>query len=491
MKKRTKIVATLGPASESKEILKEMIKNGMNVARINFSHSDHEYNGKLIQTMQELREEMQVPVGIMADFQGPRIRTIVEKDLEIKKGEIVLVYDSSLVSKFEIRNSKFEANSNAQIQNFKTIKLDQDGIVESLNIGDAILIEDGKIKLKVIKKEKGFAEAEVEEGGIVKNHKGVNLPDTAMDLPAITKKDEEDLKFALKKNIDFVAMSFVGKAEDILQMKDKIKEYSLEQKEFPWIVAKIERKEAIKNLEEIIKVADAIMVARGDLGIEMPESEVAILQKEIVVKSLQHAKPVIVATQMLDSMIENPIPTRAEVSDVTNAVVDHADAVMLSGETSSGRYPIEVIKTMAEIIKKTEDSPFDDLKHGFLKDDLSSVSSAVAKSAHDLAKNSGASAIIVASLSGFTARMIVRHRPQQNVLVITNSKKTFQQLSLIWGTESFILSDCTSLDELISLSIQVLKEKKVIDSGDRAVIVTGRPHVKKEHMSLVKIEEVK
>ena len=233
------------------------------------------------------------------------------------------------------------------------------------------------------------------------------------------------------------------------------------------------------------------MVARGDLGIEMPQADIPILQKEICAKCLRAGKPVIVATQMLDSMIRNPRPTRAEVTDVSNAVIDHADALMLSGETASGKYPVEAVQTMSQIIRRTEKSPFDDLGHGFLGDQKESVSAAVAQSAHELLKDSGAKAIVVASISGFTARMITRHRPEQKIFVMTNNEKTHNQLALVWGVNSFVLPDCKDLDELIDKSIETIKKNKLLKKKDKVVIVAGRPHVKKEHMSLVKVEEIK
>jgi pyruvate kinase len=291
--------------------------------------------------------------------------------------------------------------------------------------------------------------------------------------------------------VDFIAMSFVSNGKDIVDLRKRIKDILKSSKNLPQIVAKIERKEAIKNFSSILKETDVVMVARGDLGIEMKESRVAVLQKEIVGKCLRGGKPVIVATQMLNSMIENPRPTRAEVSDVSNAVVDHVDAVMLSGETASGKYPVETINTMQDIIENTEKSPFDDLVHGFLDDSKSSISAAIANSAHNLAKDSGAKAIVVASMTGFAARMIARHRPDQKLFVMTNNRKTHYQLTLLWGTESFILPDCKTLDGLISKSIDVLKEHDLLENKDRIVIVAGQPHVRKEHMSLVKVEEIK
>jgi len=238
-------------------------------------------------------------------------------------------------------------------------------------------------------------------------------------------------------------------------------------------------------------VAGAIMVARGDLGIEMPQEDLPIFQKEMVAKALRAGKPAIVATQMLDSMIRNPRPTRAEVTDVSNAVIDHADALMLSGETASGKYPVEAIRVMRKIIEKTEESPFDDLEHGFLGDEKMSLSAAVAQSAHELVKDSGARAIAVASISGFTARMIARHRPEQRLFVMTNSEKTHNQLTLVWGAENFVLPDCKDLDELIDKSIATLVKNKMLRRKDKVVIVTGRPHMKRERMSLVKVEEIR
>ncbi len=476
--KRTKIVATIGPASSSKNILKKMIENGMNVARINFSHGTYESNGDLIKNIRELSEKMNIPVGIMADLQGPRIRTLADDDVKIKKGETVMISDMSVKNRLPVVK-------------YQMFKLDSPGIIKAVIPGNNILVEDGLMRFKVTQKLKDYLLAEAVEGGIVKNHKGVNIPDADLKIEAVTKKDEQDLKFALKSGVDFVALSFVSNSHEIISIKKKIKKILGRDNDLPQIVAKIERKEAIKNIGEIISATDVLMVARGDLGIEMDESRVVIYQKELISRCLKSGKPVIVATQMLNSMIENPRPTRAEVSDVSNAVIDHADAVMLSGETANGKYPAEAVKTMRDIIERTEESPFDDLVHGFLGDSKSSISAAIANSAHELCKDSGAKAIVVASRSGFTAHMIARHRPMQKIFVITNSEKTHNQLAILWGTESFVLPDCKTLDDLIMRSMDILTKKKLLKKKDRVIIVTGRPHIKKEHMSLVKVEEVR
>jgi pyruvate kinase len=469
--KRTKIVATIGPASEKKETLSAMIKAGMNVARLNFSHGEHDWHAKVIKTIRNLSEELKSPVGIMADLQGPRIRVGNFEEFSVKNGDIIFISDRK------------SGRSNELV-------IDSDGVCSYLKKGERILIEDGLIEIKVTEKKQNIIKGEVISGGEIKPRKGINFPDTDLRLDAVTKKDEKDLRFALAHNVDFVALSFVSNAKEIKALKNKIKKITGKSKDLPMIIAKIERKEAIKNIDEIIKAVDGIMVARGDLGIEMDESKVVLYQKEIIAKCLREAKPVIVATQMLDSMIKNPIPTRAEVSDVSNAVIDHTDAVMLSGESANGKYPVKTVETMSKIIRDTEESPFDDLEHGFLSDSSSSVSAAVANSTHELAKNSGAKAIVVASLSGFTARMIARHRPQQEIFVMTNNRRTYFNLALLWGTESSILPDCETLDELINKSVEILKKKKLLKEKDKIIIVTGRPHVKKEHMSLVKVEEI-
>ncbi|HRY82576.1 MAG TPA: pyruvate kinase [Candidatus Moranbacteria bacterium] len=498
--KRTKIVATIGPATDSKEKLKKLIKAGMNVARINFSHGDQKSNGKLIKYIKELRKELKTPIGIMADLQGPRIRTLVEQDIKVEKGETILVGDTSFgsqnpKSKFQISNKiqnlKSKNNTKSKIQNPKYFLLDWPGIIKNIKIKNEILIEDGLIKLKVIGKEKDFLKAEAINGGVIKNHKGVNIPDTNLKSGAVTKKDLDDLEFALLQDVDFIALSFVSNAKEIINIKNKIGKILGRKNQLPQVVAKIERKEAIKNISEIIKATDAIMVARGDLGIEMNESKVVIYQKEIIAKCLRSATPVIVATQMLNSMIENPRPTRAEVGDVSNAVIDHTDAVMLSGETANGKYPIQAVETMTEIIRNTEKSPFDNLEHGFLGDKKNSASAAIAHSAHELLKDTASKAIAVASVSGFTARMISRHRPESLIFVMTNNEKTHQQLSLIWGVQSFVLPDCKTMDELIDRSMETLKKEKMVKIGDKLIVVMGRPHKTKEHMSLVKVEEVR
>ena len=454
-RKRTKIIATIGPASEKRSVLAQMVREGMDVARLNFSHGNFLWHKRTIRNIREISRKIKRPLGIIADLQGPRIRTIGNREVKVKKGETVLVAG---------RNSRLTKKNRRQ----KVIFLDLPEAARLVKVGNDILIEDGLVKLSVSKKDKKCLYCRAENGGVIKMRKGVNIPGISAKLGALTSQDKEVLDFALSQDVDFVAMSFVRNAKEIKNLQNLIRKRTADEKKAPQIIAKIERKEAVRNFDEILKVSDAIMVARGDLGIEMPQEELPILQKEMVAKALRTGKPAIVATQMLDSMIRNPRPTRAEVTDVSNAVIDHTDAVMLSGESASGKYPVESIRMMRKIIEKTEESPFDDLEHGFLGDEKMSVSSAIAQSAHELVKDSGAKAIVVASVSGFTARMITRHRPEQNIFVMTNNEKTHNQLALVWGAQSFVLPDCRSLDELIDRSIETIRKHKLLKKKDKA-----------------------
>ena len=468
MAKHTKIVATLGLVSDKKEVIREMISAGMNVARLNFSHGSYEWHGNVIKIIKELSEELGVAVGIMADLQGPRIRTLVKDEVEITKGEFVLVSDivKDPNLKFEILN--FKSISNDKILNAGKFLLDVPNIINDVEIGNEILIEDGLMKIVVREKNEGVLLTEVIDGGVIKNHKGVNIPDAKLQINPITEKDEKDLEFSLCNDVDFVAMSFVSSGADIELLREKIKKILGRENDLPQIVAKIERKEAIKNLDDIIDHTDAVMVARGDLGIEEDEAKVGVLQKEIIYKSLRNMKPVIVATQMLNSMIENPRQTRAEVSDVTNAVIDHADAVMLSGESASGKYPVESVQIMKEIIENTEESPFDDVKHLLALEGKADFKKLM-KEAYEFAKDSNIKAIVVASVSGFTARLMSHARFDKTLFVATNNKKTYNQLSLVWGAEEFYVEE-NDLSKAIDLMIEYKKTTKELDAGDMVAV---------------------
>ncbi len=491
MIKRTKIVATIGPASSSKEILKKMIEAGMNVVRINFSHGDHISNGELIRNIRKLREEMNLPIGIMADLEGPRIRVMVDNDLKIKNGEKVLIVDLSIDDNFSRHSGtpprRWQSISNDKIS--RIIKLDKKDIIKSVEVDNEILIEDGKIKLKVLEKDENGILAEVEVAGTIKNHKGVNIPDAELPFGVLTEKDTKDLEFALSQEVDFVALSFVGGAKDVKEAKEKIKQIAGRAENLPIVVSKIERKEAIKNIDEIIEETDAVMVARGDLGIEMPETKVVIFQKEIIEKCLTKNKPVIVATQMLESMIENPLPTRAEVSDVTNAVIDHADAVMLSGESANWKYPVEAVAIMAKIISDTEESPYDDNNKKLFDHSNLDEYQAVIDAAHELAKSAKARAILMFSFWGNTPRMMSQHRPNQWALLATQNKKNFFQTSILWGISANLMGEKENQEEFSTWLIEKGKTQGLLQKGDKAVIIMGRlPNGEK--MRLVGIQEV-
>ncbi len=469
--KKTKIVATIGPASEDEKILRSMIESGMNVARLNFSHGSYDFHENIIHIVRRLSRELKTPVGILADLQGPRVRVGNEEPFKVKNGEVIFV-------------------SGKKRSMEKELVIDCEDMFPEFKIGDRILVEDGIIELKIAAKEGRVANAEVVSGGMIKPRKGVNIPDTKVNFGALTKKDLEDLDFSLRQDVDFVAMSFVSNAEEIMEARGKIRKILKRQKNLPQIVAKIERYDAIRNLDEIISAADAVMVARGDLGIELSESKVILYQKQIIAKCLKKSKPVIVATQMLDSMINNPIPTRAEVSDVSNAVIDHTDAVMLSGESANGKYPIETIKRMKDIIINTEESPFDNINQEFLRDDFFSDYAVIVNSAYELAKNSQAKAIVMFSESGYTARLMSHCRPEQLMLVATNNEKTYQQLSLAWGIRCYMCQNGEERENFIQSIIKETKKEKMLVAGDKIVVILGKMAGARE-TALIGIQELK
>lgn len=478
--KQTKIVATIGPASEGKDTLRNMVMAGMNVARLNFSHGEYEWHKAVIDRIRELSHELNVPIGILADMQGPRIRTNVAADFSVKKGDSVYVSDIS---------HKEALSGSSAPQEGNIIFLDMSGVADGLRTGHTILIEDGLIQLTVMETLENSVRAEANNDGTIKNRKGVILPDSELKLSILSEKDLRDLKFVLDEGVDFVGLSFVGSAADIESVRKEMKSVLGEQARLPQIVAKIERKEAIKNLASIIKSADAVMVARGDLGIEMPESEVAILQKHIIAESLKSAKPVIVATQMMKSMTDNPRPTRAEVSDVSNAVIDHADAVMLSEESAMGRYPVETVMMMAEIIGKTEESPFDDLYRA-LDLNFRSDYAVMIRSVYELAQSFHTKAILLLSMSGLTARLLSHFRPEGKLFVATNSRATWNELSLVWGVDPYLFESDRALDTFIDRLMRQTKEDAKLQKGDAVVVFLGRTP-DQETMRLVGIREIR
>lgn len=474
--KKTKIICTIGPASESPEMLRQLAEAGMDVARLNFSHGDYGSHKKVVDAVRALGKSLKRPIGIMLDLQGPKIRVgDIDKPVTLKRSETVILTHAA----DRVGDTRY------------TVIPVQEDLRASIKKDDPILIDDGKIQLRVERVQGVRIWAHVINGGVVSRHKGINLPQSAVKIPVISAKDEADLKFGLENDVDFVALSFVQRPSDILYLRRLIDRYCPEKFEQPWVIAKIEKPEALTNFDKILQVSDGIMVARGDLGVEIPAGQVPLAQKQMIEKSLRAAKPCIVATQMLDSMVASPTPTRAEVSDVANAVVDHTDAVMLSQETAVGKYPVAAVKIMSKICEQTEESPYDDLQHGFLADQKISRAAAVADSAHELSKNTGAKAIVGVTSSGFTARMISHQRPQNaEIIMMTNSPKVYRQLSLVWGIRTYIIPRSTTLEDLIQNSIALARRRKLVKKGDKIVVVTGQPVGLRENMNLVEVQTV-
>lgn len=474
--KRTKIICTLGPSCEDPKVLTKMMENGMNVARLNFSHGSYENHSQLIQNIRALSVKLNKPIAILQDLQGPKIRIgELEKPVTIKKGQ--------------------------QIEIGKDLVMDID-LSKSVKAGERILIEDGLMELKVVRvtpsvpgeKKPGKIICKVINGGIVKSHKGVNLPDTTITFPIITSKDLADLKFGLQNDVDYIALSFVRDAKDILNLRKLIEKHIPKGQMQPKIIAKIERKEAVQNFDSILKVTDGVMVARGDLGVEIADSQVPLIQKDLIAKCNRYAKPVIVATQMLDSMIRNPRPTRAEVSDVANSVIDHADGVMLSGETATGSYPVEAVTEMRRIIEATENSPYDDMPaEVFPKENTDDYKAAlIAGAVLRLAIGVDAEAIIGTTESGYTPRFVSRERPSAPIIILTDREKVYRQMALLWGIRPLYVQSLSALknvEGLLGHFVAQAKKLKLIHKGQKVVLVAGNPLG--ERMNLVQAVNVK
>ena len=482
MLKKTKICATIGPACDSVKILTDMVKAGMNIARLNFSHGDYDSHAALIKNIRAVEQSTGEPIAIMQDLRGPKIRlgNLPEAGVEIKVGQEI-VFNTAL--------SEFKGG---------VIPIDYADLHQFLEIGQRILIDDGHIEVKVNKVDGTTITTEVIEGAVLFSHKGLNLPDSNLsNIAALSEKDKKDLKFGVEQGVDLVALSFVRAAKDIIDLRFLIKQFETELgiKNQPPIrlVAKIERRVAVENLKEILEATDGIMVARGDLGLEVPAAEVPLVQKRMIDAANAAAKPVIVATQMLDSMRENRRPTRAEVSDVANAVIDHADTLMLSNETAAGKHPVLVVKTMSEIIISTEKSHYDDVKlplaHSFSSN--TSVNVAVSSLSRILAEEVKAKLILAASISGETGRLISHTRPPLPILVGTESQRVLRQLNLSWGVMPFILDPCRTIEELTERSIAYIKKHKLAKNGDKMVVVAGEPVGHAGNVNLVEVREIR
>ena len=463
--KKTKVVCTMGPNTNDRELLKKLIENGMDVARFNFSHGDHEEQKSRMDLLKELRQELNTNTAILLDTKGPEIRTGVLKGgkrIMLKAGE-----------QFTLTTEEIEGDESK-------VSITYEGLVQDVDAGRVILIDDGLIELKVVGKSEKEIFCEVINGGELGERKGVNVPNVAVRLPAITEKDKDDIRFGVEQGIDFIAASFVRNAECVLEIKAYLKELGAP---YVPIIAKVENAEGIKNIDEIIRAADGVMVARGDLGVEIPAEEVPYLQKMIIQKCNMNIKTVITATQMLDSMMRNPRPTRAEVTDVANAVYDGTDAVMLSGETAQGKYPLEALQMMVHIIQNTEQHlDYEGMLEktgGHLK---SGVSSAIGYSSVLAASNLNAKCIITPSVSGATARVVSNLRPRQVILGVTPNERTLRRMSIYWGVKPIKSQAFNTTDDICDGAIELAKVKQFVETGEIVVITAGipSPNVKKE-----------
>lgn len=456
--KKTKVVCTMGPNINDKEVMRKLIQNGMDVARFNFSHGDHEEQKFRMDLLKELREEEHAHTAILLDTKGPEIRTGLLKD-----GKKVTLQEGNT----------FVLTMEDIVGDDTKVSLSYKGLAEDVQQGTVILIDDGLIGLKVKEIVDQDIVCEIVNGGELGERKGVNVPNVPARLPAITEKDKEDIKFGVEQDIDFIAASFVRNAECVLEIRAFLKE--LDAPYIP-IIAKIENAEGIRNIDEIIRAADGIMVARGDMGVEIPAEEVPYLQKMLIQKCNNNFKTVITATQMLDSMIRNPRPTRAEVTDVANAVYDGTDAVMLSGETAQGKYPVEALQMMVHIIENTEqhldydmilDKAGDHLKRG--------ISSAIGYSSVLAAANLKAKAIITPTVSGATARVMSNLKPIQPIIGVTPSERALRRMSIYWGVQALKSMECHTTDDICSEAIEISKVKRCVETGDVVVLTAGIP----------------
>jgi pyruvate kinase len=467
---RTKIVANVGPASNNKEMLHALIKEGVDVFRLNFSHGKHEDHLKVIEYVRELNREMGTNVALLQDLQGPKIRVNdVQPGVEIKPGQEIIITTRELVGNHEIVSTSYE------------------GLPRDVKRGDMILIDDGKIELKVMEVRDIDVVCKVIYGGPLKPRKGINLPFSKVSAPSLTEKDLADLEFGLKHKVDWVALSFVRKATDIEILRDIINR----NKSNTRIVAKIEKPEALENIDAVIAATDAVMVARGDLGVEIWMEEVPMVQKMLVEKCNKLAKPVIVATQMMESMIENPRPTRAETNDVANAVMDGADALMLSAETAAGKYPIEVIRSMVRTISSVEKQG--NIFYRFREVDPKSatyLTDNLILTACKLAKDVNAKAIVGMTQLGYSAYKASSHRPNANIFAFTSNGNIINTMNLVWATRAYHYDKASSTDETIADVEAILKRDGHVKKGDIFIVLASMPIQERGRSNMIKVHEV-
>lgn len=469
--KRTKIVATMGPASDSQETIAEMIKQGLDVCRINFSHGSYKDHAKTIDNIRKADEKLGTHTAILADLQGPKLRVG-----EFEGDGLMLNEDD------EITFSTKEGDPSK-------IYITYPQFAQDVKVGERILLDDGKLEMEVISSN-GTNEvvAKVKHGGLLKDRKGVNLPNTKISLPCLTEKDQKDLDFVLDLDVDWVGLSFVRSARDIIELKHIIRS----REKHARVVAKIEKPEAIDDIDDIIRETDALMVARGDLGVEIPLQNVPLVQKMLVTKALKSSKPVIVATQMMESMIQDNTPTRAEVNDVANAVLDGADAVMLSAETSVGKHPVRVIEVMSAIVREVETSdeiyhheepPVESREDRYITD-------SICFNATRLSNRVKSSAIITMTFSGYTGFKISSQRPKADILLFTGNKNILTQMSLVWGVKAFYYDKMVSTDHTIADIKYILKKKKLVKIGDKIIHLASMPMNEQGMTNMLKLDKV-
>ncbi len=472
--RRTKIVCTIGPASEAEEKLEQLIKAGMNVARLNFSHGDFDEHGARINNIRNVAKKLGKTVAILLDTKGPEIRTGTLKDgkADIVKGNTVYV-------------TMDEIEGNAE-----RISVTYPQLIHDVEVGSKLLLDDGLIALEVteILKDNNELKTVALNSGLLKNKKGVNVPNVSVNLPGITDKDAADIKFGIEQGVDFIAASFVRRASDVLEIRGLLEEHNATQIQ---IIPKIENQEGVDNLDAILQVSDGLMVARGDLGVEIPPEDVPLVQKEMIYKCNNAGKPVITATQMLDSMQRNPRPTRAEASDVANAILDGTDAIMLSGETAAGDYPIEAVDTMSNIAKKAETA----IDHKAMLDLRSkasdvTITDAISQSVNHSAMNLNVDAILTPTVSGFTARMISKYRPESPIIAVTFDEQVSRRLALVWGVETIVGTLAHTTDDVLEEAIEQGLKTNHFKRGDRVIITAGVPVGESGTTNLLKVHVI-
>ncbi|WP_044477715.1 pyruvate kinase [Paenibacillus antibioticophila] len=471
--RKTKIVCTIGPSSESLENIKKLIMAGMNVARLNFSHGDYEEHGGRIKTIRQASAELGKSIAILLDTKGPEIRTgkLKVEPIELEQDELITLTTEEILGDKD------------------RISITYSDLPNDVEVGSTILIDDGLIGLTVLDIQGTEIKCRIVNGGTIKSKKGVNVPGVNISLPGITEKDANDIKFGIEQGVDFIAASFVRKASDVLEIRELLEKNNATQIH---IISKIENQQGVDNLDEILEVSDGLMVARGDLGVEIPAEDVPLAQKRMIEKCNRVGKPVITATQMLDSMQRNPRPTRAEASDVANAIFDGTDAIMLSGETAAGKYPVESVLTMSRIAEKAESAL--EYREIFIKQSnaqQTTVTEAISQSVANSALELNAKAIISSTETGYTARMVSKYRPKAPIIAVTTEESTMRRLALNWGVTPVKGQIATSTDEMFDYAMKGGLDSGLVKEGDLVVITAGIPLGRSGSTNLVKIGQIR